>query len=177
MLRPLLFGLAMLASGAVLAADLEEADKAQIAARVAFLDAAIAGSDFSALTEVIPPRILDHIAGRFGATVEELKAAMVEQMAAAMETASIEESTMDLAQSLYLETADGTPYALIPTRTVVAVKDQGKFEALSQTLAIQDDGAWYLVRVDEASQINILREVYPSFAGTEFPASSVREME
>jgi len=177
MLRPLLFALALLTAPPVTAADIDDSDKAEIAERVALLGAAIAGPDFSGLSEVVPPRILDHIAGLYGIGVEDLKSTMAEEMAEAMEIATIEDFSTEVAQSVYLETADGTPYALIPTRTVVTVKDAGTFEALSQTLAIEDDGTWYLIRVDEIAQIEILRTVYPSFAETEFPAHELKILE
>jgi hypothetical protein len=52
----------------------------------------------------------------------------------------------------------------------------GNISVNSHTLALMDGGAWYLLRVSEVQQIEILRKVYPEFAGVVFPTGSVEAM-
>jgi hypothetical protein len=49
----------------------------------------------------------------------------------------------------------------------------GKIKATSSTLGLLDEETWYLVRVEDAQQVEILKEVYPAFADVEFPTGSM----
>jgi hypothetical protein len=42
----------------------------------------------------------------------------------------------------------------------------------SHTLALLDEGKWYLLQVNHGPRVQILREVYPEFAGVVFPSGS-----
>ena len=74
---------------------------------------------------------------------------MIEQMTKALAEVKIEAFSMDLANAEYRELQTGEPYALIPTETVMDAADNGQFKATSQTLALIDEGEWYLLRVNE----------------------------
>ena len=101
---------------------------------------------------------------------------VIAQMKAALAEVKVVSFGMDLAKAEHHELPSGQPYVLIPTETVMDAGD-GKSVAKSHTLALLDGGAWYLLRVSEAEQVTIMRQVYPEFAEVEFPASSLEATE
>jgi hypothetical protein len=82
---------------------------------------------------------------------------------------------MDLAGAETHVSGDRT-WLLIPTWTEMTVEGAGRVRFETRTLALEDDGEWYLVRVEDAPQAAMLREVYPEFAEVEFPAGVVTRL-
>ncbi len=165
-----------LAAGPAFARPLTEVESRSLAETVASFDAAMRASDYATVIKTIPPRIMAHIAKSAGVEVAVLPPLVVAQMKAALAQVKLVSFGMDLAKAGYHELPGGEPYVLIPTETVMDTAD-GKSTAKSHTLALLDGGAWYLLRVSEAPQVSILRQVYPEFAEVEFPASSLEATE
>jgi hypothetical protein len=46
----------------------------------------------------------------------------------------------------------------------------------SETLALLENGTWYLMAVDDPSQIEVLRQAYPAFADVEFTAATSEDI-
>lgn len=177
-LAPLRAALAALAVLAVVAApcqarDVESKEKAALETTIADFDAAMRDSKYDRVVAAIPPKVIANLAKKGGLEPEAMKTMVVSMMQAMMTDVKIEAFGMDVPKTEYKSLANGTPYALIPTRTVVAAKAAGRFEQKSHTLALIDDGKWYLVRVSEVAQLAIVKEVYPEFAGVEFPRGSM----
>ena len=82
-------------------------------------------------------------------------------------------SWKDMARAEHGQVADGTPYLLIPTETVMTTGGEGKTLMRSATLALLDDGAWYLVRGSDAQQVASLREAYPEYEAVAFPDATM----
>lgn len=158
----------------VLAAEFTAEQLEGLAARIESFDAAMKASDMSQVMDVVPPKVLDKIAANFNVTTEQLIEATQQQMDQVMKDVEIVSFGMDLKAAEFLETADGTPYALIPTETVMDMGEAGgKLKASTSTLGLFDEETWYLVRVEDAQQVAILKEVYPAFADVEFPTGSM----
>jgi len=151
-------------------------ERSGLADTVATFDAAMHGADYAAVTKTIPPKVLGFIANKGGIDVAKLREVVIEQMAKALAEVKIEDFSMDLAKAEYRELETGEPYVLIPTETIMDAGDKGKFKATSQTLAFMDEGEWYLLRVNEQQQVEIMREVYPQFVGVEFDSGSVEAL-
>ncbi|MDR6103361.1 hypothetical protein QE369_003558 [Agrobacterium larrymoorei] len=83
---------------------------------------------------------------------------------------------MDFDRATYKQAPDRMPFVLIPSRSLMETKGQ-KIEAKTATLALIDDGTWYMVRIDDAQQINIVRAVYPSLATVEFPEGTMEAVQ
>ena len=146
-------------------------DAAQLEAlgeRVAEFEAAIRASDFDGVLAVVPPRVLDVLATRFGVTPDQMRSVFRVQAAQTMRQVEIVSFTMDVEDARPGEVPAGVPYVLIPTETVMVEETLGRAVARSRTIALLDGGAWYLVRVDDDRQISVLREAYPGFADVEF---------
>lgn len=157
---------------AVHARDFSEVERSALKDRVSHFEAALKGNDFDTVGETIPPKILESIAAGAGVSVATLRGALKTQMQMTLASVKLVEFDMDTGTARFEQTTDGTPYALIPTRTLMETDGQ-KIEAKSYTLALIDDGNWYLLRVTDQQQVAILRKVYPSFASVQFPEGSV----
>jgi hypothetical protein len=166
----------VLAAGATFARPLSEAENRLLVETVEAFDAAMRNADYTTVIKTVPPRIIAHIAKSAGVDADALKVVMIAQIKAALAEVELVSLGMDVAKAEHHELPSGVPYVLIPTETVIDAGD-GKTVARSHTLALLDGGAWYLLRVSEAQQVTIMRQVYPEFAEVEFPASSLEATE
>lgn len=181
-MRPLLATLALAAALALatptLAQELSAAQQDALAARVAEFDGTMRAGDMAGLMDFMPARIKQTIADEAGVSVDELEAAMREQMDAAMAGATIDAFSMDLDALTTAQTPDGgRTYALIPTTTEITMEGMGRMRAASQTLAFEDEGTWNLLRVDDPNQVAILQAAYPEFAGVAFTPGTMEQVE
>ncbi len=163
---------------AAFAQAITEPDKAAIQSRVDAFDAVMRAGQMGNTIDFVPPAMLDVMAAKFDITADQLREATKAQMGAMTDQVRIDDFAMDLGSATYAVTPDGkVGYALIPTTTVMTVEGGGKMKGSSQTLALQDGGTWYLMRIDDASQADILRETYPAFEGVEFPEGSIEAIQ
>src|SRR5690606_34122935 len=116
---------------------------------VAAFDKAMRDEDYDKVADTIPPRVMEFIAKQAGLEVDALRTVVVQQMEAALAAVDLEEFGMDMDALKQAELADGEPYALIPTETVMNSEATGRMRAKSETLALLDEGQWYLVRVND----------------------------
>lgn len=146
------------------AQDLTAADRAAIAGVVAALEADVRSGDFAGSLDVIPPPMLAATLERFGVTEDQLRQTIDTQMEDVLESVSFESFSMAVDDAVPAKTPGvGRRYMMIPTETVLAVKNIGGTRSRSQTLAIEDQGKWYLVRLEDQGTIDLLRTVYPDF--------------
>jgi hypothetical protein len=153
-----------------LARQFTDDEKRGLADAIQKFDDLMKAGDFGAVVDAsIPPKLLQSMSDKYKVPVDQFKPLVVQQMQQAMKTVKIDSYSMDLDGADYEETADGTPYALVPSETVMEI-GSNKIKATADTLAlIDDDGKWYLLNVGQASQVEILKSVYPSFADITFP--------
>lgn len=170
LLAALVFAVLPVTTGA--ARELTADEQAALSRTIADFDAAMANRDMVAVAQAVPPAILDYVAKDAGISVADLKAAMQQQIEASMALVTLESYGMDLAGAEHRELADGTPYLVIATTTVIGMGEAGRTKATSPTLAFMDEGVWYLMRIGDSQQLGILQAVYPEFAGVQFPAST-----
>lgn len=156
-----------------LSRDLSPAEQDSLRTRIERFSTALNAQDFELVGTTVPPKIFEFIARDAGVTVEQLRGALTTQMQMALAAVKITEFTMDTQAITLAQTPDGTPYALVPTKTVMETGGQ-TIEAKSHTLALMDGADWYLLRVSDQQQVTILRKVYPSFAEVEFPDDSMQ---
>ncbi|MDO8361048.1 MAG: hypothetical protein Q7T08_13590 [Devosia sp.] len=154
------------------ARELTEAEHAGLAATVDSFNAAMRSSDVERVIATVPPRVMQAMADKFGMPLDQMRAVAIEQTRQTMAGAAIVSFGMDLPNAAYAETPDGTPYALIPTETVMQF-GADKMRAAADTLALIDEGAWYLLRVSDDAQVEFLKQVYPAFAEVELPRGTL----
>ena len=159
-----------------IARDLTALERKTLHVQIARFETALKNSDYKTVSETVPPKVLESIAGHAGISVSQLRGALTTQMQMTLAAVKLLSFDMDEGKIQTKEASGGMPYALIPTVTVMDA-GQGKIEARSHTLALMDGGEWYLLRINEEKQLAILREVYPSFATVEFPAGTMDAVE
>jgi len=169
-------GLALLTSP--LAAEvLSDADSSALQTRISSFNTAFAAADFDEVMTTMPPRVLNFIAERSGMTPEALLEAMVTQTEAAMETITVEDFGMSLEDATTGVTDQGDTYAILPTTVLMDIQNVGKMRGVNSTLALKDEGKWYLIRVDNEQQLQLLRTVYPGFENIDFPIGTLEPVE
>jgi hypothetical protein len=168
----LLVGMLLAMAAPAAARPASDAEIAALEQRIASFDAAMRDGDYAAIVTVIPPPVLQRIADDAKVPVDQLEAALAGQMEEILKTVTLVSFGMELEAAEHRELADGTPYLLIPTETVMEAEGMGRMKVESFTLAMLDGGNWYLVRTGDAAMVGILRQVYPQFTGVAFPADS-----
>ncbi|MEX3014675.1 hypothetical protein [Gymnodinialimonas hymeniacidonis] len=148
-------------------------------ARVAIeqFEAAFQAGEYSALLTAMPPRILNTIATQSGIPADTLVAQLETQMTAMMSQMTFESFGMDLQGATWGETSTGLTYALVPTQTVMTQPGSGRIRSNTTTLLLNEDEAWYLIRVDSTQQTSILRQAYPEFGSVDFPFGSMEVLD
>ena len=177
MMRTLILCFLMLAATASLPAqarDLSGAERSALGARVENFTAAFKTLDVEIMISVTPPRILQHIAEKAAVDLVALRKNVIEQTTRAMKEVRFEQASMDLDRAEFNSTPDGEPYVLIPTTFIISSEATGKIKSDSFTLALLDEGKWYLLSVSDTGQLAILRTVYPSFNNVELPKGTMK---
>jgi hypothetical protein len=158
------------------ARDVTEAEKAALAETIAAYDAAMRANDMKHIMGTLPPRILNGMAERLSLTIDQLVAAAAFEMHQVRQSVLLVSYGMDFAAVRFAELADGMPYALIPTESVIQIPGTGKLKTASETLALIEEGTWYLLRVDPG-QLPLLVEEYPGFADVELSFGTMEAVE
>ena len=172
----LFLGLAFLTSHAQ-ADALSAGDTATLQTRIDSFNTAFQTSDFDEVMTAMPPRMLSFIAKSAGMDEAVLLESMITQTSAAMESVTINDFAMALNDATIGTTDQGDTYAIIPTSTKMTVANVGKVESTTSTLALKDEGKWYLIRIDGEQQVQLLRAVYPGFSDIDFPIGTMQVVE
>ncbi|MBU2994739.1 hypothetical protein Q4555_04770 [Octadecabacter sp. 1_MG-2023] len=150
-------------TAALFAQSLEDSDQRQIAGLAAMFDAAFEANDMAAVIGFMPEPIIAYIAEQGGLRPLTLRHMLVQQTQEMMETVEVEHFNMDVDAMETAVTPTGRAYALVPTTSTISMNGQ-RFETMTKTLFFEDQGNWFLLRIENASQIHILNAVYPDFA-------------
>lgn len=151
-------------------------ESAALAATVNQFNSAMSDGRLADVIGTIPPRVLDVVARKAGIGADDIRKSMIEQIKQSQNDIKIVAFGMDLPAAKHGALASGTPYVLIPTRTVMEAGSVGRVKASSETLALLDEGKWYLLRIEGDASIALLRETYPEFAAVQF-AKGTMEIE
>jgi hypothetical protein len=167
----------VLVAGAGWARPLNDQETASLAATVEGFGAAVREGNDARIVQIAPPKYIGALARRTGATPDEVVAMIIKAQQQMFQEGGIkiESFRMELAGAGHKELASGTPYLLIPTQTIVSVAAQS-FRQRSHTLALLEDGKWFLLQIADAPQLEFLLDAYPEFAGVEFPTGSVEAL-
>ncbi|KEJ88114.1 hypothetical protein [Sulfitobacter donghicola] len=149
--------------------DLPADDRAAISTRITNFERAFSKGDTNGIIGVVPPRMIQSIAAKGGISETVLRREMAKSARRATQKVKVLSFGMALDQATFLTTPSGRPYGLIPTQTRIQAPSGLTVQSNNSTLTVEDGGEWYLIRVDDAGQIELLREVYPDFQGVSFP--------
>ena len=178
MFRPVAVLLILFLWPGAASAEVTPAQRAELAVVVGEFVTATRAKDTDRIIAATPQRVFAHIARTAGIPLEQLLPALSAQIKTVMSQVTFVEISMSMDDARYLQTPDGTDYVLIPTRMIMSMAGQpGRIKGEEFTLALIDEGEWRLMRVSETAQLQILRQVYPSFAGVVFPKGSMQILE
>ncbi len=155
---------------------LENSDREEIATAFDKLIADIETGNHAGFLDVMPPKIIDKMAEQAGIDTETFKSAIIQQVEGVMAEIDIEEASYDLEGATTGTSEIGRDYAVIPTRTVMETGDQ-RVEALGPALALEDEGQWYIVRIESPQHSKVVAEAYPDLADVELPAGTMTPVE
>jgi hypothetical protein len=145
--------------------------KAALQITVDQFKAAIVALDMRGVVVAMPPRVLDLLTKEVNISLEQLVLQMDVGVKQTMAGIKILKFDMDVTGATTHDLPDGSSYLLVPTEAVMQL-GESKMAAKAQTLAFQDSGGWYLVRVNEPEQVLILSKAYPVFKDVAFPKGS-----
>jgi hypothetical protein len=166
--RQALFAFALTLTPA-LADEMPEDLRTVLTAEVANFGQQFNDGNMGAIFDYMPVKVIENLSAQSGLSQKELFAAMQAEIDSAMSQVTIEDFSMDMDAATWTMTPDGsTGYALIPTVTDMTVEGMGRVHATGETLAFQEGDQWYLVRVDDATQAQLLTAAYPAFDGVTF---------
>lgn len=132
--------------------------------------------NISGVVNAMPPSVIDDLARRNNMTDAQLKKAAVQALETAMGSVALLKIQMETTAPVLGQTSTGRVYALLPTSLRMRVEG-AVYRAVSHTLAIKEAGQWYLIRVDEPSQRQMLANAMPDFSDITFPEASVELIE
>ncbi|WP_299412503.1 hypothetical protein [uncultured Sulfitobacter sp.] len=174
MIRTLLIAATLFVAACAAPYNLPSQDRADIAQRIASFERAFVRGNTTEIINVVPPRMITAIAARGGVSERVLRREMAKLTREATAKIKVVSFGMALDQAKFLTTPSGRPYGLIPTQTVVQTPNGTKLQSNNSTLTLEDGGKWYLIRIDDAQQIDLMREVYPDFKGVSFPKGTTK---
>jgi hypothetical protein len=163
--------LLLISAGGMFRAEAKEIpDKQKKALKIAIFNfnKAVLSEDYPVVVESsMTPLLLEHYSRKLEVDIKQIKAVIAKKMAMGMRGVKIRSFSMDQTSINFGELADGTPYALIPTKMLLEIDSQ-KVLSISETLGLIDDGKWYLVRIDNLNQVSLIRTLYPLFRIVKF---------
>lgn len=147
---------------------------AAVQGRIDSFNSMVASGDLVGTIDFTPPTLLAHMATAYGTTPKAMRGQMKDALQATQGTVTFDSFTMDLSAARQETTPDGSRvYVMIPTQSVLSVTGSGKVRSLSETLALQEDGQWYLISIADANQAAMIQGAYPEFANVALPAGTI----
>ncbi len=143
---------------------LSPAQEASLRSTVTRYDRLMKAGDFVGLYGYTPPKLRAEIARKHGVSQWRVRREMGKLLRGTRGVISVEHAAMHMDRARVRKMRDGKPYVIIPYTVRMRVAGRLVSER-SRTVALMDGGRWYLVRVQEKEQIQLLRAAYPAFAG------------
>ncbi|MGL4310696.1 MAG: hypothetical protein ACRCSU_09430 [Paracoccaceae bacterium] len=147
---------------------------AAVQERIDSFNGIMASGDLTGTIDFTPPTLLTFMATSFGTTPDAMRGQMRDALKATQDQVTFDSFSMSLASAEQATTPDGSRvYVMIPTESVLSVEGSGKVKSVSQTLAIEEEGQWYLISIADANQATMIQGAYPEFADVALPAGTI----
>jgi hypothetical protein len=151
---------------------------AAVQGRIDSFNSMVASGDLVGTIDFTPPTLLSHMASAYGTTPKAMRSQMKDALQATQGTVTFDSFAMNLAAADQATTPDGSrTYVMVPTEAVLSVTGGSKVKSASQTLALEEDGQWYLISITDANLVAMIQGAYPEFAGVPLPAGTITAME
>src|SRR5262249_21353321 len=158
--------------------EISDAERVALKTVLSEYAAAIKEGDFARqISGAFPPRLAGLLVKKTGKTVEALQKHMIAGLGKRRQETPIENFAFDFERAKFGALPSGEPYAFIPTTMVAVTGDPPKTLAKEMTLALIENGKWYLVSVSQPHTAAWFREAYPEFAQVSLPEGTTETLE
>lgn len=148
---------------------MESADQARLEDAIEAYGENLETGNYKAIVAAIPPAVISLISSQAQLSPETVRTSVTAQLATIMGGASVESFTMDVDAMTSGTTEAGTGYAFLPTTSRISIDGGAPLSSDTQTLAMDIDNTWYLIRIEQPQQYTIVRAAYPEFADIPLP--------
>lgn len=156
-----------------LARNLTGAEKNALGEFVTRFETAYRARDYWVLGAAVPPRVLKrYMAARGKQNLERdqwLDRFVSDSKEIDRQVGNVTESfSLDFSKARFEQTPNGTPYAILPSTSLVKLRTGDRLKVFSPYLALQDDGKWYLINVGFGGLMGSVKGLYHAFDKVEF---------
>ncbi|MFW2542313.1 hypothetical protein ACN2XU_06700 [Primorskyibacter sp. 2E107] len=159
--------LGMLAAALALPALAESPTGAEPALRAALMDrveayeALMADGQIVASLDFLPPALLAQLAKQAGTDPDGMRQRMTEQFQATIDSRPLWGATFEISRdpATIEHTESGRPYAVMASYS--AFPSLGIPEINAPVMALMEDEAWYLVRIESPMHSAMVAQIYP----------------
>jgi len=145
-----------------------DADRASVAALINSATEDTLSGDMAGVMETMPPAIFEAMGESVGMSADDIRTLAMEQIESATHLVEFETVHMDLENARSGVSATGRPYFLISTEVIMAVRGSGRIRGVSDTLALHDNGEWWLLRVESPTHRQWVADTFPDLANLPF---------
>ncbi|WP_455466761.1 hypothetical protein [Bartonella sp. B39] len=152
-----------------IALELPTIQKNKLSRLIIDVNNAVKNGNFVPISAYMPDRLYKEIARRLNTTEDKLRENFLKQLRVQFENLPTGAYRLDEANIDYLQTDNGTFYALIPTTLEMSDRI-----IQYKTLAIFDKTQWYLIYGGQKTVQNpIFLEIYPDFNEVHLPKETI----
>lgn len=154
----------------------DDTDKAAVTEALDANIAAVADGNYADAIALMPPAILENLAGKGSITVDQLKAAMIDTLKQAESTVTIEEAKYDIDAAETGTSSEGRDYAMVPTSAIVKVGED-RVQVTGSMLAVEENDQWHLFQLETPESVMTAFEVYPDLADLSPPEPTTTKLD
>jgi hypothetical protein len=126
----------------------------------------------------LPDQLLATVLSQEDVPRPALETAFLEASNMTFSTLSTSEFSLDLDAATWSVLEDGQRgYALIPTEVEMTSNGGRTFRSVSQTIAFEDAGSWFLLSANNSTAMQSLLKGFPEFTGVTFAPAAVTAVE
>jgi len=138
--------------------------EASLSGRLIDFEAIFNSGKISKLMDFTPPKVLNGLLSSANVSRAQLDVQVDQIWEMTLQFVEIKGFEIDNDSTDVKFLDNGRPYKILPTSTSMKIKAKGsEVLAKSETLALIENGVWYIVRLDEPAQVKMFRDAYPDF--------------
>jgi hypothetical protein len=147
--------------------------------RMADYEALFAAGDIGATFDYVPPKLRYSMMAATGESEAAMRKFVAQEWKTALKTVSLETFSFNMDDTRMKTSLNDRPYILIPTTMIAGVNaEPGKVvKTDSHTVALMDDGQWYIARLDDPIMFNLFKSAYPDLVDINLPDSTMKKMD
>ena len=168
--------IAILLTGLSHFTNAQEPEKEALDLVVQKFSADFSKGNFKGVMDAIPPKMLEVIATKASMEVDTLKTLMQQGMETSMQGVKFEKMEMSTENLKIEKTETGRLFAMVPSEMIMSGEQFERTEVKTKTLALKDDGKWYLLRLESQKQATIVGEAFPDLKDIKLPDSTKKAL-